>query len=63
MPKRNLPARYNICPVALWYFMPNNGQPHWHTEVPVLDSVVSVMIVAAFGVAVAIIISGVAGMM
>lgn len=49
--------------VGLWYFMPHNGQLHWHTKVPILDSVIPVMIVAAFGVAVAIIISGVAGIM
>lgn len=49
--------------VGLWYFMPHNGQLHWHTKVPGPDSIIPVMIVAAFGAGVALIISGVAGMM
>lgn len=47
---------------GLWYVMPHKGQVHWHTEVPILDSVIPVMIVAAFGVSVAMIVAGVAGM-
>jgi hypothetical protein len=46
---------------GLWYFIPRNGQSHPHTEVPVLDSVIPIMIVAAFAVAVAMIVAGVAG--
>jgi hypothetical protein len=45
---------------GIWYFKPNNGEPHWHTKVPVLDSVIPIMIVGAFAVAVAIIVAGVA---
>jgi hypothetical protein len=45
---------------GIWYFKPNNGVPHWHTKVPVLDSVIPIMIVGAFAVAVAIIVAGVA---
>ena len=48
--------------VGLWYFIPHKGQLHWHTQVPILDSVIPVMIVAAFAVAVSTIIAGVAGM-
>ena len=48
--------------VGLWYFKPHHGQVHWHTKVPILDSVIPVIIVAAFAVAVSIIIAGIAGM-
>jgi hypothetical protein len=47
--------------VALWYFKPHSGQLHWHTRVPILDSVIPVLIVAAFAVAVSIIVAGLAG--
>lgn len=47
---------------GIWYFKPHNGQPHWHTNVPVLDSFVPIMIVGAFAVAIAIIVAGVAGL-
>ncbi len=49
--------------MGLWYFKPRNGKLHPHTNIPVLDSVVPVSIVAAFGVAVAMIVAGVAGIM
>jgi hypothetical protein len=45
---------------GLWYFMPRDGQPHPHTQVPVLDSVIPILIVGAFAVAVAMIVAGVA---
>ena len=48
---------------GLWYFKPHNGKNHWHTAVPVLDSMIPITIVGAFAVAVAIIVSGVAGLM
>ena len=48
---------------GLWYFKPRNGVLHPHTKIPVLDSVVPVAIVAAFGVGVSMIVAGVAGIM
>ena len=48
--------------VGLWWFMPHHGQLHWHTKVPLLDSVIPVMIVSALAVAVSTIIAGLAQM-
>ena len=48
--------------VGIWYFKPHKGQNHWHTKVPILDSVIPVILVAGFAVAVSIIVAGVAGM-
>jgi hypothetical protein len=47
---------------GIWFFKPNNGVPHWHTKVPVLDSVIPIMIVGAFAIAVAIVVAGVASL-
>ena len=50
------------CGVGIWYFKPHNGQVHWHTKVPVLNSMIPVILVAGLAVAVSIIIAGIAGM-
>ncbi len=50
------------CFGGIWYFKPRNGQVHWHTKVPVLDSVLPVMLVAGLAVGVSIIIAGIVGM-
>jgi hypothetical protein len=47
---------------GIWYFKPNNGELHWHTKVPVLDSVIPILIVGAFAIAVAIVVAGVASL-
>ena len=45
---------------GVWYFKPHNGQLHWHTKVPLLDSMIPIMIMGAFAVAVAEIVAGIA---
>ena len=47
--------------VGLWHFTPKNGVPHPHTKVPVLDSLIPITIVAAFGVGLALVVAGAAG--
>jgi hypothetical protein len=47
---------------GLWFFMPNKGEPHAHTTVPVLDSVIPILIVTAFAVGLALIVGGAASL-
>ncbi len=46
---------------GLWYFMPNKGQPHRLTVIPLLDSLIPIAIVTALAIGVALIVAGVAG--
>ncbi|MGH6664502.1 MAG: hypothetical protein ACREB2_06310 [Pseudolabrys sp.] len=46
---------------GLWYFMPNNGQPHRLTVTPLLDSLIPIAIVTALAIGIALVVAGVAG--
>lgn len=43
---------------GLWFAMPHNGQVQWFAKVPVLDSMIPTMIVAALALGVSLTISG-----
>lgn len=46
---------------GLWYIMPRNGQIHRLAKAPLLDSLIPIALVTAFGIGTALIVAGVAG--